>query len=83
MRYRPSRRASLSARTADYSPLPRPDVQGDPQRGDVLDALQAGLNQLAGIENLEVRGAWNLSRLAHVDDRLRAGKRQAKVDLQR
>ena len=45
--------------------------EAHPQRGDVLDAMQAGLNQLAGIENLEVRRAWNLSRLAHIDDRRR------------
>ena len=57
--------------------------QAGAERGDVLDAVQAVVEQHACLEQLEVRGRDHVALAAHVDHRLRAAERQAEVDLDR
>ena len=49
----------------------------------MLDPVKAGEQRLAGVENLEMGGARDVVRVAHLDHRLRAGQRQPEVDLER
>src|SRR6185503_2891556 len=53
------------------------------ERRDVLDAIQTSLNQLARVDDLEVSGAWNGSRTAHINHFPGTCKGQAKIDFQR
>ena len=49
----------------------------------MLDAVKAGQKRLPRIEDLQMRRAGDVMRVADVDDGARARQRQAKVDLQR
>ncbi len=49
----------------------------------MLDAVQAGVEELTGVEQLQVRGAGNVVRAADADDRAGARQRQPEVDLER
>ncbi len=57
--------------------------QAGPQRRDVLDAVQAVREQLAGLEEFQMRGRHHAALAADVDDRLRARQRQPEIDLDR
>ena len=52
-------------------------------RRDVLEAIEAREEQVAGVEDLEMRGAGHIVLPAHPDHRHRARERQPEVDLQR
>ena len=56
--------------------------QARPERRDVLDALQSRHQQLAGINDLEMRGARYLTCNAHVDNGACAGEGKAEIDFE-
>jgi hypothetical protein len=47
----------------------------------VLDAVQTRVDQLPGIDDLQVRRAGDATRVAHTDHRLRAFEGKAKINL--
>ena len=84
IRYRPSRRASLSSSTAcRYCSRSRARQQARAERGDVLDAVKPGEQRLACVEDLEMRRARDVMRVADLDHGPRACQRQPEVDFQR
>jgi hypothetical protein len=45
--------------------------------------METRADQLSRVQHLEVRGAWNATRVADLDHRLGTGKRQPEIDFQR
>ena len=78
---RVGRRCRAARPVGTLPPASRHDAGAE--RGDVLDALEPRRDQLACVEQLEMRRAGNVMRVADLDDGLRARERQPEVDLQR